>query len=456
MGLVPHGAIGATSSPYKHQKEENPSYVVPSDGKTTNLDQPHGSTPVSPSTSLHQAGSPGPGPFPATHIPPDDTSGAPEVAYPEGGLRANLVVLGAFCAMLSCFGLMNTIGTLQTYLSTHQLASYSPSAIGWIFSIYIFMAFFGGVQIGPIFDAKGPRWLIAAGTVAIVGGVVATAEATEYWHFVLSFSILSGLGTSLLFTPSISAIAHWFAVKRGTATGIATTAGSIGGVIFPLALPELFEKIGFAWTMRLLALMFLVLCIAANFLIRARLPPKHGSSVWPDFTIFRDPNFAATTAGVFFIEWGLFVPLTYLASWALRTGVGGEQFGYHLIAVFNAASFFGRWLPGYAADRWGRFNTMIVVTLQALVSLLCFWLPGSLDSPARGSVALAVLFSAGFGFASGSGISLTPVCVGQLCSTEEYGRYYSTCYSIVSFGCLTGVSKKSFAQPRMPNLFSSQ
>ena len=179
MGLVPHGAIGATSSPYKHQKEENPSYVVPSDGKTTNLDQPHGSTPVSPSTSLHQAGSPGPGPFPATHIPPDDTSGAPEVAYPEGGLRANLVVLGAFCAMLSCFGLMNTIGTLQTYLSTHQLASYSPSAIGWIFSIYIFMAFFGGVQIGPIFDAKGPRWLIAAGTVAIVGGVVRNAPAPK-------------------------------------------------------------------------------------------------------------------------------------------------------------------------------------------------------------------------------------------------------------------------------------
>lgn len=44
-----------------------------------------------------------------------------------------------------------------------------------------------------------------------------------------------------------------------------------------------------------------------------------------------------------------------------------------------------------------------------------------------------------FGFASGSNISLTPVCVGQLCETQNYGRYYATCYTIVSFSCLTGV-----------------
>jgi MFS family permease len=31
------------------------------------------------------------------------------------------------------------------------------------------------------------------------------------------------------------------------------------------------------------------------------------------------------------------------------------------------------------------------------------------------------------------------VCIGQLCNVENYGRYYSTCFSIVSLGCLTGV-----------------
>jgi MFS family permease len=50
-----------------------------------------------------------------------------------------------------------------------------------------------------------------------------------------------------------------------------------------------------------------------------------------------------------------------------------------------------------------------------------------------------VLFALLFGFASGSNVSLTPVCIGQLCPTESYGRHYATCYTIVSFGCLTGV-----------------
>lgn len=261
----------------------------------------------------------------------------------------------------------------------------------------------------------------------------------EYWHFILSFSILAGLGTSLLFTPAVSAIAHFFSVRRGFATGLAATGGSVGGTIFPLILPPLFTRIGYPWTMRLLALIILVMCALALLLVRARLPPKKGGSVWPDVRIFADVGFALSTAGVFFIEWGLFVPLTYLSSWALKTGVGSDDFAYQLLAILNGASFFGRWIPGIVADKWGRFNTMLMVTLLALLSVLGLWMPGSVEGGARGSLPLAVLFTVGFGFASGSGISLTPVCVGQLCGTEEYGRYYATCYTVVSFGCLTGV-----------------
>ena len=98
--------------------------------------------------------------------------------YPEGGLHAWLVVFGAFSGMTTGFGLMNTVGTFQAYLSTHQLATQSPSTIGWIFSLYTFLAFFCGIQIGPIFDAKGPRALVIAGTICLVGGTLGVAEST--------------------------------------------------------------------------------------------------------------------------------------------------------------------------------------------------------------------------------------------------------------------------------------
>ena len=204
-------------------------------------------------------------------------------------------------------------------------------------------------------------------------------------------------------------------------------------------LNALFPRFGWTWSIRILGFIFLFLVVIANLLVRSRLPPKKGGSVWPNLSIFRQPVFAITTAGVFFMEWGLFVPLAYISSWAAHVGVGSPTFAFQLLAILNAASFFGRWLPGYVADRWGRFNTMIVAMSLCFVFTLAFWLPASSAGAARGNLALAILFAIGFGFGSGSGISLTPVCVGQLCRTEEYGRYYATCYTIVSLGCLTGV-----------------
>jgi len=36
-------------------------------------------------------------------------------------------------------------------------------------------------------------------------------------------------------------------------------------------------------------------------------------------------------------------------------------------------------------------------------------------------------------------VSLIPVCIGQLCRTENYGTYYATCYTFAAIGCLTGI-----------------
>lgn len=354
--------------------------------------------------------------------------------YPEGGLRAWLCVLGSFSGLMVALGMMNTIGTYHAYLATHQLASTSESALGWIFGIYAFLSFFAGIQIGPIFDACGPRHLIFAGSVLLMTSQLLLGICQKYWHFLLVFGLVGGLGTSLVFTPAISAIGHFFLFKRGQATGLAAAGGSMGGVIFPLVLQALFPRIGFAWSTRVVALINLFLLCLANLFIRSRLPSKPANlkNLLPDFLIFRDPVFALTTAAVFFVEWGLFVPLTYLSSYAFEHGAT-EAFSYQLIAILNVGSCFGRYLPGLVADKIGRFNTMILTVLLCLVSTLALWLP------AGDSIALMVLYSLVFGFASGSSISLTPVCVGQLCKVENYGRYYATCYTLVSFGSLTGI-----------------
>ncbi len=211
-------------------------------------------------------------------------------------------------------------------------------------------------------------------------------------------------------------------------------------------LQRLFPLLGFAWAVRVQGFIFLGLCIVANIFIRSRLPaPDPAPTVkdlLPDWRIFRNNwVFILTTAGVFFLEWGLFVPLAYLSSFTLDHGVS-PTFSYQILAILNGGSFFGRWAPGLIADKVGRFNTMIVTVAICLISVLVFWLPSNYISTGTNQkqvTPLIVVFAILFGFGSGSNISLTPVCVGQLCGTEVFGRWYAGLYTIVSFGCLTGL-----------------
>ncbi|KAK0624372.1 major facilitator superfamily domain-containing protein, partial [Immersiella caudata] len=196
--------------------------------------------------------------------------------FPEGGLEGWLVVFGSFCATVSVFGLINSAAVLESYFATHQLAHHTPSEIGWIFSLYLFIVFFVGIQIGPIFDAHGGRILVAAGTLLVVLSLLILSWCETYYQIILAFSVLGGLGGALLNTPAYGCIAHYFNRRRGLATGIATTSGGVGGIIFPLILQSVLPNRGFPWSCRILAFIVLGLALPANLFLRTRIPPSHG------------------------------------------------------------------------------------------------------------------------------------------------------------------------------------
>ena len=112
------------------------------------------------------------------------------IAYPEGGRDAWLVVLGAWCGLTSSLGIYNTVGVFEAVVSNVVLPSHSPSTLGWIFSVYAFVNWVCGVQIGPTFDAMGPRALIIAGTLCIFGGIFALSFCTGMILCPASFKII--------------------------------------------------------------------------------------------------------------------------------------------------------------------------------------------------------------------------------------------------------------------------
>jgi len=101
--------------------------------------------------------------------------------YPEGGLQAWLVVLGAFCGLTASIGLYNSTGVLSILLSSSILTTTSASSLGWIFSIYAFVVWGVGVWVGPCFDVFGPRVLLLAGAVCTVLGMVGLSFCSGEW-----------------------------------------------------------------------------------------------------------------------------------------------------------------------------------------------------------------------------------------------------------------------------------
>ncbi|KAH8424992.1 putative oxalate/formate antiporter [Aspergillus melleus] len=365
----------------------------------------------------------------------------PHGKFPEGGTRAWLVVLGSFCAMMPAMGLLNTIGALHAWTSTHQLAGYSDSSIGWIFGAFSFFLNFGSAQIGPIFDSRGLLPVIAPGSVGLVLAIFFFSASTEYYQIFLSFSVLGGLSSCCLFTPAIAVVGHWFNVRRAYATGIACTAGGLGGVIFPIIILYVAPTLGFPWAMRIVAIISFFLCALACLLMRTRLPPNHAAGMAIDVKALREPNYALTTLAVWLVEFAVFIPYTYIASYGLYAGLG-ESLAYKLSIFLNVGAIPGRAFPGLLADRLGRFNVMAMTTVICGVLTLALWYKAGQNQAA------IIAYSVLFGFWSGAAISLTPVCISQVCRTEDYGKRNGTTFTLVSFATLTGIPIAGAIQER--------
>ncbi|KAG5746509.1 hypothetical protein H9Q69_003779 [Fusarium xylarioides] len=99
------------------------------------------------------------------------------------------------------------------------------------------------------------------------------------------------------------------------------------------------------------------------------------------------------------------------------------------IVILNAVSVFGRILPGFLADKFGRFNMRVVSTTMSAVLILTVWPPGK-------SNAALLCYSAFFSFSSGCYISLTPALVVEVLPPSDIGRRIGILYFCISIGVL--------------------
>ncbi|KAI0076125.1 MFS general substrate transporter [Panus rudis PR-1116 ss-1] len=357
-----------------------------------------------------------------------------EIEYPEGGLHGWLAVLGSSLVYFASFGVINSFGAFQTFYLDSYLSNYSATAIAFIGALQITLLYVLGIVIGPMFDALGLKYLYPIGALGSVLSLVALSftRSQHIWQQFLSQGVLFGLVVGFGTYPALAVVGQYFKKQRALAMGIVAAGSSVGGVCLPIMVQRLFNMIGFAWTVRVAALLTLFCYAVAILISRTRLPskPLPTPSKLVDLGGFKDPRYLTLAIGSVLVNLGLYSPYYYIEPFAIQYGVPASVHTY-LLSMINGLSFFGRIIGGQLADRYGRMNVLCPSTLISGIVCLALWLPSRSAAP-------LIVFACTYGFFSGVFISVCSAAVAQISPIDRLGARMGTFFLPTAIATLLG------------------
>ncbi|KIK66122.1 hypothetical protein GYMLUDRAFT_158610 [Collybiopsis luxurians FD-317 M1] len=350
--------------------------------------------------------------------------------FPDGGLRAWLIVLGTSFSTLASFGYINSWGVFQSYYEQNLLKDHSPSSIAWIGSLQICLVFLPALISGRLFDLGIFKIPFIASSILLVVSTFLVAECTQYWQFVLCQGLATGIGVGMVFAPSMGIIGHWFKRKRGAAMGLTTLGSSIGGTVFPIVARKLIPAVGFPWTMRILAFILLFSLSIPCLTLARRLPPKKVSGGLFNFRAFRDsPPFTVYAGATVCLFLGLFTILTYIDISAVTRGVSPD-YSFYLVAIANASSAVGRIVAGVVVDKIGAINFIAPMTF--LAGAITFAWPFAMTSSSLTAISVF------YGFTSGTVVGGFLIPAFLLGEVSDIGRRTGMIMTVGAIGGLFG------------------
>ncbi|KAJ4466778.1 major facilitator superfamily domain-containing protein [Lentinula lateritia] len=332
----------------------------------------------------------------------------------DGGWDAWGTVFGTTLVSFGTFGFVNAFGAFSDYYNEQYLTNYSATLISMIGAVQVFILYLFAGTAGAVFDSIGPRYLVPASGVVVVFSLfmLSITKSEHIYQQFLSQSVLFSLGATFSFFPSMGLMAHWFKLKIPYAIGCLASGASVGGIVIPIMISKLIPRIGFGWTIRILAFITLACFAGGTMTIKQRRPskpfPKSVSALF-DFTAFKDPCYLFLVLGCWFTVFAVFNPFFYV----------------------DLTSIFGRISPGLIAGKVGRFNILYISTLISSILILALWY----TSFAQENL---IAFAALYGMFSGPFFSVTPSCVAEISPIERVGARIGGTYAFMASATLAG------------------
>lgn len=307
--------------------------------------------------------------------------------------------------------------------------SVTPAALQVTFSLLIVLQTFFSPLQGWLVDRFGPRLLIATGGLLSGLGWVFASYTTSLIGLYLSYGIVCGVGTGIVYVGVVGQMVRWFPDARGFAAGMVAAGYGMGAILTTFPISASIADSGYQATLLRYGIVFAVIGVLAALGLRA--PPastavKAETAGVGSATMLKSPIF-----------WLMFVMMSLMSTSGLmvisQIGNFAADYGIAKLTVWGMAALplaltidrftngLTRPFFGWLSDRIGRENTMFLAfTLEAAAMLI--WLM-TISDPLWFALLSGVVF-----FGWGEIFSLFPSTLtdtfGARNATQNYGFLY--------------------------------
>ena len=315
--------------------------------------------------------------------------------------------------------------------------------------LIVLQTFFSPFQAFLV-ERFGPKLLISVGTLLSGGAWVLAAQASSLTALYLTYGVIGGLGTGIVYVGIIGLMVRWFPDRRGLATGLAAAGYGFGAVFSSIPIGNMIKSAGYQETLLVWGIAQAIVGFVAA--IGLRMPAEgyrpdgyDPATVQTEMQAKR--NFAPLEMLANPIFYLLFVMMTMMSTSGLmvvsNVGPFAKEFGVADVLVFGTAALglsltlsritngLTRPFFGWVSDHIGRENTMaLAFALEAAAILVLF---AFIDKPAMFVVLTGLVF-----FGWGEIFSLFPSTLTDTFGPKFAATNYGFLYIAQGIGSLLG------------------
>ena len=245
-----------------------------------------------------------------------------------------------------------------------------PAAIQVTFSILVVLQTFFSPFQGYLVERFGPRLLIGLGAAMTGLAWVAASSATSLVGLYLTYGLIGGLGTGIVYVGVVGLMVTWFPDRRGFAAGVVAAGYGMGAILTTFPIASGIAANGYQRTLLTFgAILGTVGVLAA---LGLRRPPAEPNA--PGRATAAEPQVETRSMLRTPIFWLLFLMMTMMSTTGLmvtsQLATFAGDFGVSSALVWGMAAVplaltldrftngLTRPLFGFVSDRIGRENTM--------------------------------------------------------------------------------------------------